>query len=338
MCQELTTSSLVPTLVSRRGVRECARGRERPHGLKAAGNVCSEVGKDVNMSASRSFGAAVVVTIASLLMTTFTLLGAQERRCGTYVDPAAIERDERQAQAAMAHYGVEEADMPAGGVIRVYFHVISQGVGIANGDEPDSMIADQIAVLNAAYAPYGWSFILVSTDRTRNANWYKMIYGSLQEREAKTALRLGSADDLNIYTARLSQGLLGWATFPSWYGSHPTTDGVVLLDTSLPGGSAVPYDLGDTGTHEVGHWMGLYHTFEGGCATSSKHGGDYVADTPAERTPAFGCPSRRNTCSSRGQDPTRNFMDYTDDACMDRFSQGQRMRMNAQWMLYRKGF
>lgn len=289
------------------------------------------------MTAGRSLGAGAVLAITSWMTMTSAPVGAEGRTCGTYKDPAAVERDEMQAQAAMALYGIDAAQMPAGVVINVYFHVINQGTGIENGDVPDSMISAQISVLNAAFAPYGWSFNLAGTDRTTNASWYNMGYGSWAEIEAKTALRLGSAGDLNIYTANLSGGLLGWATFPSWYAGNPSDDGVILLDASLPGGSAAPYNLGDTGTHEVGHWMGLYHTFQGGCARSATNGGDYVADTPAERSAAFGCPKRRNTCSSRGRDPIHNFMDYTNDACMDRFSAGQGSRMNTQWMLYREG-
>ena len=98
------------------------------------------------MTAGRSLGAGAVVAIASLMMTTSAPLGAkgrtaEGRTCGTYKDPAAIERDEMQAQAEMALYGIDTAEMPAGGVINVYFHVINQGSGIENGDVPDSMIA-----------------------------------------------------------------------------------------------------------------------------------------------------------------------------------------------------
>ena len=223
-----------------------------------------------------------------------------------------------------------------GGVIQVYWHVINKGSGIANGDITDQMITDQISVLNAAYGPWGWQFHHAATDRTTNATWYTSTGGS-SESQMKNALRRGTADDLNIYSNNMGSGLLGWATFPSSYASNPKMDGVVILYSSVPGGSAAPYNLGDTATHEVGHWMGLYHTFQGGCVRQTS-GGDGVSDTPAERSPAYGCPVGRDTCRNiSGLDPITNFMDYSDDSCMDVFSAGQDGRMDSQFTAYRFG-
>jgi hypothetical protein len=158
-----------------------------------------------------------------------------------------------------------------------------------------------------------------------------MVPGSRAEEAAKRALHVGGPSTLNIYVANIGGGLLGWATFPEAdYGNGLFYDGVVILDESMPRGTAVPYNLGDTATHEVGHWLGLYHTFEGGCFGP----GDYVADTPYEAEPAFECKADagRDSCKSKpGLDPIHNFMDYTEDFCMDRFTSGQAARMSNIW-------
>jgi len=171
----------------------------------------------------------------------------------------------------------------------------------------------------------------------------------------KTALRVGDASTLNIYTVGHAFGdgdsVLGYATFPDEYEAKPALDGVVLLYTTLPQGSLAPYNQGRTLTHEVGHWVGLYHTFQGGCSGD----GDSVADTPAEAAAASGCPTGRDSCSGEGVDRTstfrsspsssvthslsfpaiHNYMDYTDDSCKNNFTPGQIGRLQSQISTYR---
>lgn len=244
-----------------------------------------------------------------------------------------VEVDRENRKAAHGGFSLEAT----GGTIPVYWHVINNGSSLSQGNIPDFQITAQINVLNAAYASTGWQFQLAGTDRTTNSSWYTCSGGTC-ESQMKNALRRGTADDLNIYSNNMGGGLLGWATFPSSYNSQPKMDGVVILYSSVPGGSAAPYNLGDTATHEVGHWMGLYHTFQGGCNRNATTGGDLVSDTPAEKSPAYGCPVGRDTCRNiAGLDPIENFMDYSDDACMDRFSAGQDTRMDAQFTTFRFG-
>lgn len=262
------------------------------------------------------------------------------RRDGNELTPAQAQALEAGFTKALAAKGLTKAPngtaRKAGGAaafqavtINVYMHIITSG---SAGQVSSSQINSQMNVLNNAYAGTGFSFRLAGTDTTNNSSWYNLSSGSSAERAMKTSLRKGSMDDLNVYTANLSGGLLGWATFPK--SSYDPMDGVVLLTGSLPGGSSAPYNQGDTGTHEVGHWAGLYHTFQGGCNGS----GDYVNDTPAEASPAYGCPTGRDSCTSKpGLDPIRNFMDYTDDSCMNSFTQGQTTRMQNFWATYRQG-
>ncbi|MDY7096477.1 MAG: zinc metalloprotease [Acidobacteriota bacterium] len=213
--------------------------------------------------------------------------------------------------------------------IPVAFHVVHASSG--EGNIPTSWINSQISVLNSAYAGTGFSFTLASIDRTQSNSWFTGCYNRSRERQMKQALNISPATTLNIYTCKPSGGILGWAYFPNSYSESSYWHGTVLLYSTLPGGSAAPYNLGDTGTHEVGHYLGLYHTFQNGCSSP----GDSVSDTPYEASPAFGCPVGRNTCSSAGLDPIYNFMDYTDDACMNQFTAGQTSRMQSMVALYK---
>ena len=213
--------------------------------------------------------------------------------------------------------------------IPVAVHVVRSNSGA--WDVSDSQIASQISVLNAAYANTNFRFTLASTDRTNNTTWSQHTPGSANETNMKNALAISPTTTLNLYACNIGGGLLGYATFPWSYAESSKMHGVVCLYSSFPGGSAAPYNLGDTATHEIGHFLGLYHTFQGGCTGS----GDYVSDTPAEASPAYGCPTGRNTCSTAGNDPITNFMDYTDDACMDNFTSGQSVRVDQQMATYR---
>jgi hypothetical protein len=244
------------------------------------------------------------------------------------------------------------ADRSAGSVtVPVYFHVIQANgtAGVSGtGYVPQHMLQDQIDAMNAGFSgtdPQGtgantpFRFVLVSVDYTVNSSWYNAGPGTAAESQMKNALRIGTADDLNFYT-NSGGGYLGWATFPSDYSRRPKMDGVVIDHESLPGGALAAYDEGDTGTHEVGHWLGLYHTFQGGCARNATSGGDLVSDTPAERSPNYGCPGSRDTCTGSrfpGLDPIHNFMDYSDDVCLYQFTAGQSARADAQHLTYRQG-
>lgn len=153
----------------------------------------------------------------------------------------------------------------------------------------------------------------------------------------KRKLRQGDYGTLNLYFQPYVSGYLGYCYFPEsgvtkgssdWY-----RDGCTILAGTVPGGWESPYTGGRTATHEIGHWLGLYHTFEGYSCTGN---GDYISDTPAELSEAFECPVNRDSCPDQeGLDPIRNFMDYTDDSCMEEFTPGQWTRMQSYYTTYR---
>jgi len=273
-----------------------------------------------------ALGASTVFTATSF---NGTFIG---RACGSHPSAAEVAAAEKH----FAEHKVAAKANVAAATVSVYFHVIYSSTSLSGGYVPDSQIANQITVLNQDYAGSGFTFVLAGTTRTLNSAWFTGVGpDSSSQTTMKNQLRQGGAAALNVYTVGFQSGsgagLLGYSTFPSSYASAPKDDGVVMLYSSVPGGSTANYNLGRTLTHEAGHWFGLYHTFQGGCSGT----GDSVSDTPAEASAAYECPTGRDTCSTTGVDPIHNYMDYTYDSCMNQFTAGQIARAKSQVATYR---
>lgn len=269
--------------------------------------------------------------IRSLLLAGVAASGAlAERICGA-PEPSA-------EQLAIANsFAVQEAMALAAGnlteratiTVNTYFHVLASSTSVSGGYLSASTIASQLAAMNTAFAPYSISFVNAGTDWTVNSGWASD--GS--ELTMKKALRKGDYSDLNLYFVN-SMDYLGYCYFPTSASTGSNDfyyDGCTILSSTVPGGSETNYNEGLTAVHEIGHWFGLYHTFQGGCSGT----GDSVSDTPAEASAASGCPEGRDTCTSTGVDPIHNYMDYTYDSCYEEFTAGQVTRINTYWSTYR---
>lgn len=256
----------------------------------------------------------------------------QDMSTGDMIRMAEIERNYRAASR------LESSMMQLS--IRTHFIHIVDGT---SGQISQTQRENQIDALNRAYQSAGISFVYDESEvaMVENADWYRMGHGSLRERQCKSQNQaVDPTKGLNFYTAAPGGGLLGWATFPHMMEGDPEMDGVVMLDGTLPGGAAAPYNLGLTAVHEVGHWLGLYHTFQGGCMPP----GDEVADTPAHSGPNFGKPADddqpHNLCPTApaGSDcPIHNYMNYVDDDWMTEFTEGQIERIWLQIGMFRPG-
>ncbi|KAK2043333.1 extracellular metalloprotease [Colletotrichum somersetense] len=280
----------------------------------------------------------ITFTLVSALASMASAAVAGERGgfgCGTHdPTPEHIEISKKLAQEEAANATLGNFGLTAAATITVptYFHVVASSQTVANGYITDKMLSDQLAVMNEDFGPHGISFNLVETTRTINPTWAQD--GS--ELAMKRALRKGDYGALNLYFLRsLGGGTLGYCYFPT--NASPGSqsyilDGCSILSSTVPGGSTANYNLGRTVTHEVGHWFGLYHTFQGGCSGS----GDSIADTPAQASASSGCPVGRDSCPSQaGVDPIHNYMDYSVDSCYEEFTPNQQTRMYSFYNQYR---
>ncbi len=248
-------------------------------------------------------------------------------RCGT---PQAPDGVLAQVQYALVENRAQRSTNRNLVNVQVAWHVIhaSNGAGNISND----MIVDQIDIFNDAYAPYDIFFTLVSVDYTMNDNWF----GDMNQYESayKQQLNIDPVHHLNIYSGNMP-GLLGWSYLPYQWSEGSYMHGVCILYSCLPGGTSYPYNAGDSAVHEVGHYLGLEHTFRNGCSANN----DYVDDTPQEDNGnnISSC-NNTDTCpNDPGMDPVHNFMTYTDDACLDEFTTGQGDRMEDMIATYRPG-
>ncbi|KAL9116821.1 MAG: hypothetical protein Q9187_006650, partial [Circinaria calcarea] len=229
-------------------------------------------------------------------------------RCGSENPPADIMA---QANAFRTQTDPAPAAAAAGTInVKTYFHVVTTSAKA--GSITQTQLNNQLTVLNRSYGPSGITFTLISSDFTVNNNWATGNYDS----QMKPALRKGTYADLNVYfLSDLGGGLLGICNFPT--NTSPGTpryneDGCNVLAQSVPGGTATNYNQGGTTTHEIGHWFGLFHVFQG---QSCSGAGDSVSDTPLQSTATSGCPTGKDSCpSATGLDSINNYMDYSYDS------------------------
>ncbi|KAK0631351.1 extracellular metalloprotease NCU07200, partial [Immersiella caudata] len=223
-------------------------------------------------------------------------------------------------------------------VIETYVHIVNNSSRVEDGYVSNQTIADQLTVMNARFSPSRIAFSLKGITRAINGRW-AVAPNETDDLAMRKTLRTGDYKALNLYIqADAGEGLLGECYYPD--NVEPNSDdffrdGCKIKAATLPGGADAGNNRGITTVHEVGHWFGLMHTFEGGCEGN----GDFVDDTPAEKEATYQCTVGLDTCPDQpGLDSIHNYMAYTNDDCIDElgeFTPGQIARMHAQWSEFR---
>lgn len=280
-------------------------------------------------------------------------------------DPSAKARFE-EAEARIASY--KPSMQKAGGIvyIPVVFHIIHND-GLENISQ--AQIMDQIRIINedfrrkvgtpgfsteAVSADCEIEFRLAQYDPSGNKSDGIVRVKSTSTNNATDAVKALSFWDsqryLNVWVVNTIANqstqagtILGYAQFPSDLSTRPTTDGVVIRSDQVGViGRGQVSQGGRTLTHEIGHWLGLFHTFQGGCVGGTSGNcsaqGDRVCDTPPVSLASTGCNVGANTCNNDVPDlpdMVRNYMDYSDGTCMNVFTVGQKTRMYAQMAAFR---
>ncbi|MEQ8844900.1 MAG: zinc metalloprotease [Phycisphaerales bacterium] len=276
------------------------------------------------------------------------------RRCGTPDPrflPGGIPGVDSPTDCSLARTNPTADYDPSVGLYRipVVVHVIQRTDG--TGNISDARVRSQIDVLNEDFRAIAGSlgapgsdaaieFFLATEDpdgnpttgitRSTNNTWFD-DRGRYWDTLAWDTNRY-----LNIYT-NSAQGFLGYVpNLPQGGIVGSPEDRVVVLHSAFGRDAPLrPFDLGRTATHEVGHYLGLYHTFDGGCGVTSRCNttGDTICDTNGQDTPTFGCPSSASSCGRPA--PFDNYMDYSDDRCMNKFTPEQIRRMRCTLENYR---